>query len=122
MTEFKEADLAPLIDPIFLTERSLEFLEFIKTKDCAVENAECYGSIVPAHLTNIGTGNNRKKLSLRHYATIPLCAGHHGKQEGETLNFGIKYKIDLSLYCLSLVIEFITGLGQPWHNDKGIKR
>ena len=122
MSDFKEADLAPMIDPVSLMGRSLEFLEYIKTKPCAVENAECYGSVVPAHIATVGAGNSKKKLSLRHYSTVPLCGKHHGEQEGKTLEFGIKYKIDLGLYFLSLVIEFLTGLGQPWHNDKGTIR
>ena len=111
-----------MIDPQILTGGSLRYLDFIRSKPCAVENADCYGSIVPAHLTNVGEGNNRKYLSLRHYTAVPLCAYHHGEQEGKTLEFGIKYRTDLSLYCLALVIEFLTGLGQPWHNDKGIRR
>ncbi len=117
-----EADLAPLIDPQLLTGESLRYLNFIRSKDCAVSDAKCFGSVVPAHIATVGAGNNKKRPSMRHFATVPLCAGHHGEQEGNTLKFGIKYRVDLSLYSLALVIEFITGLGQPWHNDKGIRR
>ncbi len=122
MSKQHQVIYSPMIDPTLLVLASQEFLEFVKTKDCAVRNSKCYGDVVPAHTVNVGKGNNRKNPSLRHLSAAPLCTKHHGEQEGKTLEFGLKYNIDLSQYVLSLVIEFMTGVPACWFNDKGIVR
>lgn len=98
---------------------SLYHLDLVRSKPCAAKGPECWGDIVAAHLVTVGAGNSKRKPSLRHFATIPLCAGHHQEQEGRTMVFNRAHKIDLGLYALQLTIETCTGIEACWHNDKG---
>jgi len=94
-------------------------LNLVRSKDCAVANGDCQGDIVPAHTKPVGR-NPRKRPSFRHFSCVPLCGGfHHQEQEGKTLEFNLKYNIDLSLYALQLTIETLTGIEACWHNNTG---
>lgn len=110
-----------MIDPqaSVMLNQSLHHLDLIRSKPCAVKGPDCRGDVVAAHLVNVGQGSTRKRPSLRHYSTVPLCTGHHQEQEGNTLQFGIDHNVDLSLYALQLTIESLTGVEACWHNDKG---
>jgi len=101
-----------------MSEISLEHLDLVRSKPCSVQNKDCWGDVVAAHLVSVGSGNSRKKPSLRHLSAVPLCAGHHLEQEKSTIIFNIKHNIDLSLYALQLAIETFTGVEACWHNDR----
>ena len=109
---------ADLIPVEAFVDATLDYLDFLKFKPCAVQGSDCWGDVVPAHLVTVGTGNTRKKLSLRHLSAVPLCAGHHLEQEGETTAFNKTHDTDLALYALQLNIEFFTGREACWHNDR----
>ena len=94
-----------------------DHLELVRSKPCAVQNIHCFGDIVVAHLLPVGRRGIRHKQSFRHFAVVPLCAGHHGEQEGHTAEFNLKHKTDLALYALQLTIETLTGRDACWHND-----
>ena len=55
-------------------------LELVRSKPCAVQSQHCFGDIVVAHLLPVGSRKIRHKESFRHFATVPLCVGHHGEQ------------------------------------------
>ena len=109
-----------LIDPIVLLEMSVKFGAFVRSKPCVVPG--CKNLPDAAHNKNVGTGCDRKKLSYRHYSESLICRGHHQEQEKNTLEFETKYRVNLGLYTLGLFIEFLTGIEQPFHNDKGVMR
>jgi len=84
----------------------------------------CFGSVVPHHLQAVGTGNNRKKPSLRHFTVVPLCAFHHEKYHslgysGFQTKFSAKgERIDLFKIALSLTLADIFDRNQPYYDDK----
>ena len=97
---------------------TLKHLELVRSKPCAVKGPDCWGSVVAAHLVNVGTGNNRDKPSLRHLSAVPLCTGHHQEQEKSTIKFNTNHNTDLALYALQLTIETLLGVEACWHNDR----
>ncbi len=114
------SEIFKLIDPILLLEMSLEFRNFVVSKPCVVPG--CKKRPDGAHNKAVGTGGDRKKPSYRHFSIAPICRTHHQEQEKNTLEFENKYRVNLGLYTLGLFIEFLTGIEQPFHNDKGVMR
>ena len=103
-----------IIEPQILLDHSLDYLDFVRSKPCSVQNHKCSGRIVPAHLETVGMGRNRKRPSLIHWSAVPLCNYHHIAQEGHTARFNAKYDIDLWRYAMQLTIEFLTGQEACW--------
>ena len=97
---------------------SLEHLDLVRSKACAVKGPGCWGGVVAAHLVNVGAGNNRCKPSLRHLSAVPLCTGHHQEQERSTAKFNLAHGTDLALYALQLTVETLLGIEACWHNDQ----
>ena len=93
-------------------------LELVRSKPCAVSSRHCWGDIVVCHLLPVGNRGIRHKQSYRHFATVPLCVGHHGEQEGNTAAFNLKHGTDLALYAMQLMIETLTGVEACWHRDR----
>ena len=68
----------------------------------------------------IGMGGNRKKESLRHYSCVNFCRLHHilYHQKGREW-FEAEFNIEIWKHVASLILEFISGIEAPFHNDKG---
>lgn len=93
--------------------KSLDYLDFIRSKPCAVHGESC-GRVDAAHLSCVGKGRSRKKPAYVHFSAVPLCRDLHLEQEGHTGDFNAKYNIDLWRYSQQLMIEFITGVEGCW--------
>ena len=101
-----------------MLDQSIAYLDFIRSLPCAVKNGLCHGDVVPAHLECVGKGNSREKQSYRHFSAVPLCAAHHGAQEGRTDNFEFEQSTKLWRYAFQLYIQFTTGHEACWKRDR----
>ena len=56
-----------------------EYLEYIRKQECVINNGDCWGDMVAAHLKSVGSGGNDN-------TAIPMCVGHHTGGMGITKN------------------------------------
>ncbi len=107
---------------IDLLSQSKEYLDFIRVKPCLI--CGVYG-VDAHHMEEIGTGNNSKKLSFRHFSAIPLCRVHHTLYHSPGITtFEVQFappgkRLHLYREALSLFLEWQSGISNPFHNDKG---
>lgn len=93
----------------FIKEYSLEYLDFIRAKQCCVSGKSVAD---PHHLHALGMGANRKKPNARHFTCVPLSRDMHTElhQQGMAY-FQQKYKIDLWQEAYYFFVNFLVQKG-----------
>lgn len=68
------------------------FKQWLRGRPCAVENRECKGPMVAAHVDHAGGKGMGTKVADMN--CIPLCDGHHQEQHKGWRSFETKYRIN----------------------------
>ena len=90
----------------FIKKYSLEYVDFIRNKQCCVSGNHVAD---PHHLHALGMGSNRQKSNARHFTCIPLSREMHTELHAQGLSyFEQKYKIDLWQEAYYLFISFLV--------------
>ena len=91
----------PLIDE--------DYLSFIRSKPCIVDDENCLGDIIPHHIRGRGMRGEKRN----DHQTVPLCSvGHHvgGKNSIHQIGkktFQDRHFIDLYEYCALYLSQYI---------------
>lgn len=63
----------------------------------------CFGEIQPAHVNRKKRAQGARDLG----EVVPLCATHHGEQEGRSTRFNTKYGVDLTAAAQALATRWL---------------